>query len=93
MKLINKQRAYEIASQWGSYISSGDPGACFYGFKVADGRPQNQEHRHDCLNYIDNLLNSPERKKPLSNGNIKELKSLERWFLYCPDVNGEFEHK
>lgn len=88
MRLISAMKAYQIASQWGSYMESGDPGACFYGFPVNDGRPQDQEHRHACLNYIENLLNKEMRTKSAK----RELLQLERWFLYCQDQQGETEH-
>lgn len=45
--------AYAIASQWGSFISPGDPGACLYSFRWRDGRPQSEGHRRECLAYID----------------------------------------
>ena len=48
--------AYSIASQWGSFISTGDPGACFYGFHTGDARPQSEAHREQCLAYIDHEL-------------------------------------
>lgn len=49
-------RAYEIASQWGSYISAGDQGACFMSFFAGDGTPQTEGHREACLAYTIDLL-------------------------------------
>lgn len=40
------------AAQWGSYMTSGDPGACMYGFSDSYG-VQSEEHRQQCLAWID----------------------------------------
>ena len=45
--------AYAIASEWGSYVQTDDPGACMYGFKHNDCRPQHERHRAQCLKHID----------------------------------------
>lgn len=52
MRLITKERAYALASQWGSFINDTDPGACMYGFHVDDGRPVSDAHRLDCLKWL-----------------------------------------
>lgn len=43
--------AWLYAAQWGSYMTSGDPGACMYGF---DERftMQSEAHRQQCLDWI-----------------------------------------
>jgi hypothetical protein len=43
-----KKDAWLYAASWGSFISSGDPGACLYGFDERF-RVQSEEHRADCL--------------------------------------------
>ena len=43
--------AYEYAASWGSFMTSGDLGACMYGFN-SDCRPQSEEHRQDVINYM-----------------------------------------
>lgn len=53
--VMSPSHAYDIASQWGSYVRAGDPGACFYSFQYGDGRPVSEGHRQDCLAYIDTL--------------------------------------
>lgn len=58
MRLISKERAYAIASSWGSYVRQGDPGACFYGFPLNDGRPVDEAHRTACLIYARHLVNT-----------------------------------
>lgn len=55
-KTISSARAYYLTTLWGSYIHSGDPGACLYGFHVDDARPQNEEHRRACIAYISGLM-------------------------------------
>lgn len=49
-------KAYDVASQWGSFMSTGDPGGCLYGFHLGDGRPVNEAHRKACLDYLDTDL-------------------------------------
>jgi hypothetical protein len=49
--MLTPKQAYDLASQWGSYMRAGDPGACFYGFHVDDGRPVREAHRRQCLAY------------------------------------------
>lgn len=49
--ILAPEEAYAIASQWGSLVSSGDPGAIFYTFPVDDARPQNSEHRKALVEY------------------------------------------
>lgn len=55
-RYITKERAYDLASDWGSYMHTGDPGACFYAFRFNDGRPVSEEHRLQCLIYARTLL-------------------------------------
>ena len=45
--------AWAYAASWGSYITSGDPGACLYGFDERF-RVQSEEHRQDCLEQMAN---------------------------------------
>jgi hypothetical protein len=52
MRLITKERAYTLASQRGSFINAGDPGACMYAFHVGDGRPVTEAHRLQCLRWL-----------------------------------------
>lgn len=44
--------AWLYAAQWGSYMTSGDPGACMYGFDERF-RVQSESHRKNCLRWID----------------------------------------
>jgi hypothetical protein len=52
MRTISKERAYALASQWGSFINATDPGACMYAFHVNDGRPLTEAHRLQCLTWL-----------------------------------------
>jgi hypothetical protein len=54
--MITRERAFEIASQWGSYISVGDLGACFYSFYLNDATPTNPTHQQACIEYTLDLL-------------------------------------
>lgn len=53
--MLTKEQAYDIASQYGSLIRAGDPGACFYRFRFNDGRPATEAHREECLAYAESL--------------------------------------
>jgi hypothetical protein len=44
--------AWLFAASWGSYMTSGDPGACMYGFDETC-RVQDETHREACLHWID----------------------------------------
>lgn len=41
------------AAEWGSYMTSGDPGACMYGFDER-GCVQSEQHRANCVDWIEN---------------------------------------
>ncbi len=45
---MTNEEAWLYAASWGSFMHSGDPGACMYGF---DERftVQSEQHRKDCL--------------------------------------------
>lgn len=49
---LTPKEAWLRAAEWGSYITSRDPGACMYGFNER-GVVQSEEHRQACLDYID----------------------------------------
>jgi hypothetical protein len=79
-KLTPKQ-FWELSAQWGSYIRSGDPGACMYGFNE-NGRVQNEQHRQDCLNYLANQRNKEtELKFRDMKSRIRELDQLREYLL------------
>lgn len=42
---LTPSEAFAVASQYGSYMRAGDPGAIFYSFYAGDGRPVSEEHR------------------------------------------------
>jgi len=44
--------AWEYAATWGSLMTSGDPGACMYGFDESC-LPQSEEHRADVLAWVE----------------------------------------
>jgi hypothetical protein len=93
---MTPHQAYVIASQWGSYINTGDPGACFYGFKFNDGRPKDELNRGLCLAYTQSLIakvshrikHEPEylkRYRVLAQyrRDLKDLEALLSWFNTC----------
>lgn len=86
--MITAKTAARIASQWGSMMTSGDPGACFYGFHIDDGRPQDEDHRQVCIAYTESLLTA-QRADEDEPGNVAELESLLEWFKGCPLFTGK----
>lgn len=86
--MITAKTAARIASLWGSLMTAGDPGACFYGFHLDDGRPQDEDHRADCIAYTESLLKA-ERASETEPGNVAELESLLEWFKACPLFSGK----
>lgn len=49
---MNARQAFGAASQYGSYLRAGDPGACMYAFFFDDGRPVSGEHRAQVLAWL-----------------------------------------
>lgn len=78
---LTKAKAFAIASEWGSYLHSSDPGACFYGFRAGDGRPVSEEHRAQCLAYLDTL-------QPTRCEELFDLGRLRRFLAAAPIASG-----
>jgi hypothetical protein len=83
-ELISPREAYDIASQWGSYISAGDPGAVFYSFPTGDATPQGPDHRAQLIAYTESCL------KEAKGADKAELESLLQFFRDMPDSGEEF---
>ncbi len=74
--MMTPMKFWQTAASWGSFMTNNDPGACMYGFDV-DGLPQNESHRQECLEYIEDLkknlkASSPEKQNEL----MTELSSM-----------------
>ena len=50
--ILSPKQFWLLAASWGSAVTSGDPGACMYGF-TERGLVQSEEHRRDCIAYIE----------------------------------------
>jgi hypothetical protein len=50
--ILAPAKAHEYAATWGSFIRSGDPGACMYGF-TETFTMQHEGHRAECLAWIE----------------------------------------
>lgn len=48
---MTPQEFWLTAASWGSFFTSGDPGACMYGFDER-GCVQSEQHRQACINWI-----------------------------------------
>ena len=78
--MISGQDAWLIAAQWGSYITSSDPGACMYGFN--GGPPQSAQHRDDCLEHIETHCMPIAVRNQNDEGcenDIEDLEDLVEW--------------
>ena len=73
--------AWLYAASWGSFVRSGDPGACMYGFS-ADYRPQSERHRDDVLRHIGHcrqiVRDAPEHYDEDELDRLDELEQLTR---------------
>jgi hypothetical protein len=52
IKILNPRQFWEMAATWGSAMTSGDPGACMYGFDER-GVVQSEAHRQLCIDHIE----------------------------------------
>jgi hypothetical protein len=52
MPNMTPKKFWETAATWGSAMTSGDPGACMYGFSE-NGVVQSEQHRADCIRWIE----------------------------------------
>jgi len=76
-RTLTPAAAYSIASDWGSYLNSSDPGACLYGFRAGDGRPVSEQHRAQCLAYLDTL-------QPTRCEELFDIDRLRRYLAVAP---------
>jgi hypothetical protein len=78
-EIITPAWAYEVASHWGSFMSSGDVGACFYSFHPKDARPIDEAHRAACIRYTFTLIECG-----VSRPSMIELARLGSFFCATP---------
>jgi len=69
---ITKDEAYSIASSWGSYMTSGDPGAVFYSFPVGDASPVDAAHKAALLAYTEECLEIARKRVAEWDGEVDE---------------------
>ena len=84
LNLISPATAYEIASQWGSLIRNGDPGAVFYSFPVNDARPQDEAHRAALIAYTDDCLSGLREDREDYAEDFASLTALRAFFVASP---------
>lgn len=79
---------YECAASWGSFLRSGDPGACMYGFK-SDCRPQSEEHRQDVINHMKTCRsNVTERPEDFDEDELEKLDAFVE-FIAKRNIQGQ----
>lgn len=85
---MNYREVAGYAATWGSYMTSGDPGACMYGFDET-GRPQNEAHRAQCLEWIADCKKVvAERPDEFDEDESDDLESLRLWLESAPALEG-----
>jgi hypothetical protein len=81
---MTPSEAWEYAASWGSYMHSGDPGACMYGFDH-NCRPQNEEHRHRVLAYMETCRASVvEKPDDYEEGELGRLDEFVEFITHRP---------
>ncbi len=82
---MTPKQAWLYAAQWGSFIRSGDPGACMYGFSE-DCRPQSEQHRNACIAYIDQECLPAVAEQPAwyDRNEAGKLKRLRQYLATAP---------
>lgn len=87
--MISASGAYSIASQWGSYIRNGDPGAVFYSFRTDDARPDDEAHRVALIQYTDDCLSKVDPAGSDEDvADYAALKALRDFFVRTPYRDG-----
>lgn len=84
--MLTAKQAYAIASQWGSYMHDGDPGAVFYSFSKDDAAPKDEVQRKALIEYTDSLLADVVHSIPVRKTEIDELNALRAFFVGAPLV-------
>ncbi len=70
---MKPMEAYEYAASWGSFLRSGDPGACMYGFN-SDCRPQSEEHRQAVIEWMKQCrLNVTSRPEDFDDDELEKM--------------------
>lgn len=54
--ILTPQDARDLAAQWGSLITAGDPGAVFYSLNGSADQILNEEHRQQLIKYTEECL-------------------------------------
>ncbi|WP_417737729.1 hypothetical protein [Rosistilla oblonga] len=85
---MTPMEAYEYAASWGSFLRSGDPGACLYGFD-SDCRPQSEEHRQDVINFMKTCrLNVLERPEDFDGDELEKMDAFTE-FITKRNIKGK----
>jgi hypothetical protein len=63
LNTLHPAEAYSIASQWGSFVRLGDPGAVFYTFPVDDARPKTEAQRKALLGYTERCIRDVAKRR------------------------------
>jgi len=87
---MTPMEAYEYASSWGSFLRSGDPGACMYGFD-SNCRPQSEEHRQAVIEWMKQCrLNVTNRSNDFDEVELEKLDVFVE-FISKRNIKGETE--
>lgn len=85
-EVMKYSEAAEYAPQWGSMMTPGDAGACMYGFDET-GRPQSEEHRADCIRWMEsNLEDVKANPGNYEEGEAEKVESFLAWLREAPTL-------
>jgi hypothetical protein len=78
---MDAKSAYELATDYGSFMSCGGLVACLDNLHPDDGRPVSEEHRAACRAYVKAIL---DHIKAIGNKPTSQLLQLGDWFRVAP---------
>ena len=81
---MHPSEAWLYAASWGSYIRSGDPGACMYGFNEKC-LPQSEDHRQAVIHHCTNVCIPIIQKNP-GNFDPDEMLQMEAFLTYIKNA-------
>ena len=85
IETMSSKEAWLYAASWGSYIRSGDPGVCMYGFSE-DCLPQSEDHRERVIKYCEQVCIPIIQEDP-NQYDEDELDKMNKFLKYIKQAN------
>ena len=84
---LTPSQAYAIASQWGSYMHNGDPGAVFYSFSDGRALVEDEDHRADLISHTRECIAHLDDAVEPDPSDLPDLMALLAYFQQAPVHN------